>query len=557
MFNKRTLTDATTLWNAGMALVLIVYAAGLFITPMEPDATIYAEVSMEMYQRWNFLEIFRKGVDWLDKPHFPFWITALSYKIFGLNYFAYKIPGVLFVLLGGWYTWLFGRRFYGRLQGLLAVFLLLTAEHIIISNQDVRAEPYMTGLTIMGMYHIASYLRTKRFRDLALSSLAMGCLVMTKGPFTIIPIAAGVFFTLVFEKRWRELFNWQWIGCIMLTVLAMAPGLYAYFMQFDMHPEKTVFGTTGISGVKFFLWDSQWGRFRNTGPIKGSGDPFFFVHTMLWAFLPWAFLALFSLYRKTRDHFRRQVKGESYTYFGFITLFLIFSASKFQLSYYLNPLFPLLAIMVAEQLVTLARNRSFVKTFSVIHLVQAILVVVVFVALQYFFFRDMPGWLSMVVMIPFLAWAIYIFTRKGMYLKKILFSTAFVTLAVNFYLNQWFYPHLMPYQSQNTMAEWVRDNKLPADKLICYDTEEQVGDIILARVIPMYKLDEGTPELLKGKIAYTTPEGLEKMHALGLKTEVLKEFEEFHVTMLTGTFINKDTRAQTLKKRLLVKIEDR
>ena len=180
MFNKRTLTDAPVLWNAGIALALIVYAAGLFIIPMEPDATIYAEVSMEMYQRWNFLEIFRKGADWLDKPHFPFWITALSYKVFGLNYFAYKFPGVLFVLFGGWYTWLFGRRFYGRLQGLLAVFLLLTAEHIIISNQDVRAEPYMTGLTIMGLYHVASYLRTKKFRDLLLKDDWEGIVEMGK-----------------------------------------------------------------------------------------------------------------------------------------------------------------------------------------------------------------------------------------------------------------------------------------------------------------------------------------------------------------------------------------
>jgi 4-amino-4-deoxy-L-arabinose transferase-like glycosyltransferase len=554
MLKSRTLTHAPTLWNAAIALTLIVYAAGLFIIPMEPDAAVYAEVSMEMYQRWHFLEIFRKGFDWLDKPHFPFWITALSYKAFGLNFFAYKLPAVLFVLLGGAYTYGFGKRFYGRLQGFIAMFILLTSEHIIISNQDVRAEPYMTGLTIMALYHMAVYLQTKKFTQLVWGSIAMGCLVMTKGTFTIIPVAAGVCFALLHEKKWKEILNVQWILCGVLTLLAMAPALYGYYVQFDAHPEKLVFGTTGVSGIRFFLWDSQWGRFRNTGPIKGSGDPFFFVHTMLWAFLPWAFLAFFALYRKTAALVKGRAKGEQYTYFGFISLFLIFSASRFQLSYYLNPLFPLLSIMVADTVMSLSRNRTFLKTFTIIHMAEASLLVVIALALQYFFFRDWPGWLVWLVATPFLAWALYLFTRKGMQMKKILFATAFVSLSVNFYINHWFYPRLMPYQSQNTMAAYMLDKQLPADKLVCFDTEEQVADLMLATVVPQYTLQEGKAELLNGKIAYTTPEGLEKIRALGLNATILKEFEEFHVTMLTGTFINLTTRSQALKKRFLIRI---
>ena len=551
---RRTLTHAPDLWNAAIALTLIVYAVGLFITPMEPDAAVYAEVSMEMYQRWDFLEIFRKGTDWLDKPHFPFWITALSYKAFGLNFFAYKLPAVLFVLLAGWYTWLFGKRFYGRKTGLIAAFLLLTSEHIIISNQDVRAEPYMTGLTIMALYHMAVYLQTKKFTQLLGASIAMGCLVMTKGPFTIIPVAAGVFFALLYEQKWKELLNPQWILCGILTLAAMAPALCGYYLQFDMHPEKVVFDTTGVSGIRFFLWDSQWGRFRNTGPIKGSGDPFFFVHTMLWAFLPWAFLAFFALYRKTVMLAKRTGKGESYTYFGFLSLFLIFSTSRFQLSYYLNPLFPLLSILVADTVVSLARNRKFGRTFTVIHLVEAILLVIVALALQFFFFRDWPGWTVWLVTLPFLAWAVFLFTRKGMALKKILFATAFVSLSVNFYINHWFYPRLMPYQSQNAMAAYMIREKLPASELVCFDTDEQVADVMLAIVVPQYTLVDGRPEQVKGKLAYTTSEGIDKIRSWGLPVTVVKEFDEFHVTMLTGTFINLNTRPQALKKRYLVRV---
>src|SRR5690606_36431307 len=130
-----------------------------------------------------------------------------------------------------------------------------------------------------------------------------------------------------------------------------------------------------------------------------KGDLFYFVHTMIWAFLPWAFAAFFALYRKTRALIRsprrshtaqipaaassRQPGAEHYTYFGFIALFLIFSFSSFHLSFYLNPLFPLLAILTTAAL--LDSGKKTLKTFSVIHLLLCVLLVLALCGLHYFF----------------------------------------------------------------------------------------------------------------------------------------------------------------------------
>src|SRR5262249_10228564 len=128
---------------------------------------------------------------------------------------------------------------------------------------------------------------------------------------------------------------------------------------FDLHPEKVVFGRTHVSGIRFFFWDSQFGRFFNTGPIKGSGDPFFYFHTLLWAFLPWSLL----LYAATIQKCRRAaspatIPGDWICLGGALASFIVFSLSRFQLPHYLNILFPFFAILTAEYLYGIRSPRT-------------------------------------------------------------------------------------------------------------------------------------------------------------------------------------------------------
>ena len=549
-----SLFKAPVLWNIIFILTLLVYTVGLPVTIMEPDAAVYAEISMEMHDSGNFLQITHKGKDWLDKPHFPFWITAFSYKFFGVGNIAYKLPAILFTLLAALYTFLFTVRFYTKKHAYVAVLILITAQHVIISNQDVRAEPFMMGLTIMSLYHFAVYLQNKKFLHLVYGSAALACLVMTKGPFTIIPAAAGIGGSLLYNLKWKEIFHWQWIVAGLLTFLFLFPSLYAYYLQFDRHPEKLVFGKTNVSGIEFFLWTSQWGRFTNTGPIKGSGDPFFFFHTLLWAFLPWAFLAYYALYTKTKKLIRKTNSEENYTYFGFIVLFLIFSASAFQLSFYLNPLFPFLAILTTAAVFNMQKNRRVLKIFSAIHFVVSILLVIALCILHYFFSGNFLHIDTIIVLVSCIALAFYLFIKKTIFMKKILFATALIILSVDYYINRDFYPALLKYQSESEVAYYMNKNNIHGDQLVFLQNIASITDVLLHRINPSFTYEEVKPHQLSGKYVFTAGEGLKIIESLGLKHELITTFDEFSVTRITGKFINRASRNKTLKKNLLVKV---
>ncbi|MEO7802312.1 MAG: glycosyltransferase family 39 protein, partial [Ginsengibacter sp.] len=165
MLTHNQITSSNTVvlkWLVGLCVFLNL--SGIFIPVLGTDGTLYASITKTMVQNNNYLELFSQNKDWLDKPHLPFWITAVFFKIFGIAGWSYKLPGILIMLMGAAYTFHFARRLYDNSTiALWSVIILLTAEHIIISNHDVRAEGFLTGFIIAAVYHFYRTIQHKTF----------------------------------------------------------------------------------------------------------------------------------------------------------------------------------------------------------------------------------------------------------------------------------------------------------------------------------------------------------------------------------------------------------
>src|SRR5262249_42959987 len=102
-------------WCAlGIVLAVAVHGSGMGVPILGPGGAVYASIAKTMVQRHNYLELMVQGQDWLDKPHVPFWLTALSFRLFGVQTWAYKLPALLCLLLGAWSTYWFATQFYTR-----------------------------------------------------------------------------------------------------------------------------------------------------------------------------------------------------------------------------------------------------------------------------------------------------------------------------------------------------------------------------------------------------------------------------------------------------------
>lgn len=529
----------------GMAVV--VNFSGLFIPITGPDGTLYASIAKTMVQRNNYIELFAYGKDWLDKPHFPFWVIAVFFKCFGFKTWAYKLPAILFLMMGAFYTYLFAKALYNKQIGLWAVLILLTAQHIILSNNDVRAEPYLTGLIIAAVYHFYKAHIADNYWQLIWGCLFTACAIMTKGMFALIPIGGAIVGQFVITGQWKQLFNLRWLIAAVLILVFILPELYCLNQQFDLHPEKLVFDKHHVSGIRFFFWDSQFGRFFNTGPIKGNGDPLFFVHTTLWAFLPWSlllFAAIFQFIKKGSKHIQTT---EWYCLCGSLLTFLLFSASKFQLPHYLNIVYPFFAIITAQYIYQVQTEKS-MRAIRTTQLIIIILLLLMIGALHYFYQPETFN-TSIGICLFVLLTALLFLPQKittGI-IPKMFLQTLLAAFIINCYLNRVFYTSLLHYQAASEAAIWINKNnpkKLPVVQV----NDDYVSAMNFYIDTPIITINAGDEAkyLTHPSLLYATSDFVKSLSAKGWKIQPLKTFQRYWISRLKPSFLNRTTRGKEL-----------
>ncbi len=120
-------------------LWLVIYFASLFAPPLLDDAdATHASAARHMALTGDLVTLRVDGIRYLEKPPLPYWLVALSFRLFGFNTFAAHLPqaiGVLLLTLLG-YRWAeraFNARtaFYTGLATLTSVGVFLFTRYFI------------------------------------------------------------------------------------------------------------------------------------------------------------------------------------------------------------------------------------------------------------------------------------------------------------------------------------------------------------------------------------------------------------------------------------------
>jgi 4-amino-4-deoxy-L-arabinose transferase-like glycosyltransferase len=541
-----------------MFLILCVYLSGIDVTLFENDSAQFAVMAMRMVQENDFLNLFKGSEEYLDKPHMHYWLAAMSFKVFGIHDWAYRIPAILATLLGGYSCFGLGRLLYDSDTGKLAALIFLTAQTIVLSVIDVRTDAVLTGFTILAIWQLAAYIQKNSLPNLLMGAFVAGMAFSTKGQIALVVIGFPILCHLVYTKKWKFLFHWKTLLALMVFAITIAPMLYAYYHQFDLHPEKIIRGRDGRSGIFFIFWEQSFERMSGTGMGKNSSAYFFFFHTFLWIFLPWTIVGILAVSNRFKSFFKSKFKNgsdrELLTLGGIVLIFITISFAQFKLPHYLNITIPLFAILTAAYLQNLYQNKQ-AKTIKTILGIQYFIVAVMFIAclfICYYVFKFESYEKSVFLGLVFVL-VVYYCMKKEAYYPRIITISVIGSLMLNGVMNTHFYPSLLTYQSGSTMAEVVAENKISTDNI--YKISEQhtwALDFYNKEPVKLISI-----EALKDKsdfwvYAYDTQ--LRQLQQLGFDWDRQFTAKQFRITRLQAKFLDPSSRKKVLRKRHLVHI---
>ncbi|MAD97590.1 MAG: glycosyl transferase [Flavobacteriaceae bacterium] len=520
------------------------YAYHLFLDFYIDDAALYGYISKQMVETGDYITLLKDGQDWLDKPHFPFWLTAIFFNIFGISSFAYYLPLTLAIFLSFFYTYRFAKRHYSEQVAWISVLVLSASQYLFMASTEGRVEPILMLCIVASLYHFDRGYAEGSKKHFTLVALFTAIAIMTKGIFILIPIFGGIFGHYWFqEKSLRFVFHWRWLWIGLFVILFILPEIYALYIQFDSQPDKVVFGQTNVSGIRWFLWDSQFSRLVNSGPItRSSGDVFFFLHTLLWAFFPWCFVLYGSYADTVSSMIKKRKLPETLTFFGSLFIILIFSVSKFQLPHYTTVIFPLLAIMVGNFLVDIRIKwkRNLVKWSMIVSLVLSVVVVILFIS------SVTPSTVFFLFLLLLFGLGIWITRNKQIKTKRWLAFGVVSVLMVNLVLSFYILPELGKYRGGLAASDYL-NQEAENDAVLIVGRVPNFVNFYLDRPFKKVNSLENQEIDQYAKILVYDPKQEFDTSKLS-KFQLEKSFDHYPSESLSLNFFSEEKRANQLTK---------
>jgi len=301
----------------------------------EPDEARYAEIAREMLQSGNLLLPHLNYVAYVEKPPLLYWLTTLSYSIFGVSEFAARLPVAMSAIVGILATYVFALRAFGRRHALLAAAILATTPLYALMAQVLTTDMMLTALVTIATFSLFLH-RNEGGRWCWLAYVAMGLAVMTKGPVgAAIPILAMLIWLALNRELRGALAKFRALPGLMLTTLIAAPW---FVMMTIREPGFADFYFIGEHLRRAFETDYS------------HNEAFYFYFPVLAVgLLPWTLLVPFLTWREAARN-----PARSFCLVAAGVTVIAFSCASAKLIPYILPAIPPIAVLMADGLVSCA-----------------------------------------------------------------------------------------------------------------------------------------------------------------------------------------------------------
>lgn len=355
---------------AAVGLAALLFVARLGVRALWASEGRWAEVVREMLLNSNYFWPTINGQLYYDKPLLSYWfIVAATHLTGGLNEAATRLPSAIFGLTGVVLIIVVARRLYDRTTAALAGFILATSFSYLFysrhASADIETTTGVLAALVLFVWHrqrqdgwwvmwlwivMAATSLTKGLMGFALPLFVMGL-------YSLLEEGAETLYTRLtggpmrqrrawLHERLRWFFNWK-------TPVAILVAGLLYFLPFKIsqtgsHSDAGLYMVFRENVVRFFE------PFDHRGPI------YLYLYVIFGLMAPWSVFipaALLQMHRKASSALSQTLAGaDLFALVYFWGTLAFFTISRSRRTYYLLPIAPSAALVVARLLCERAEN---------------------------------------------------------------------------------------------------------------------------------------------------------------------------------------------------------
>jgi len=302
----------------------------------DSNESFYAETPREMLETGNFLAPMFNYMPRVQKPPLTYWWILPGYATVGIRELGVRLPTAFAVLCTLFLTYAIARLQFSARTALVAAAILATTPRLFITARKLPIDALLLLWLTATAYFLMRAALTRSRRDLLMAGACAGLGFLTKGPLACaIPLMSCLLWRL-WDRRCK-LTPLRILGAALVLIAVAAPWYVLTYLRYGW-----------IYITEFFLQDN-FARYATEpkGPARGV---FYYFAVYASDFFPWSLLTLPGLAWLWRE--RKKLPGEQGVTFAFPLIwsavtFLFFSLSKNKQEYYILPLYPMMAIVLA------------------------------------------------------------------------------------------------------------------------------------------------------------------------------------------------------------------
>jgi 4-amino-4-deoxy-L-arabinose transferase-like glycosyltransferase len=345
------LTLTNKFYTLFFGIIIILSAFNLFCNldlqyVKDWDEALYGISAFEMTENGNYIvnTYLNKPDYWNLKPPLGLWLIALSFKTFGISIFSLRFPSAFAALLTIFLAMIFAKTVFNKQVSLLSGLVLATSKPFIDlhSGRTGDLDSPLALFIFVFIILLWLYENKKNILFFYISGLIVSLIFLLKSFTVAFPFIIMSCY-LISGKKYRNISLREYAVFLSVFFIPLLPWIFFRY-QYD--------------GLTFFRTMISYDLLKSgaTTTERHTGGILFYIRILLEHYIPWkAMLFVMPVYGINFD-FRRGIRKapeldelykEKLLLLAAFMPFLITFAYQSKLQWYINPVYPPLAIIIS------------------------------------------------------------------------------------------------------------------------------------------------------------------------------------------------------------------